>query len=377
MKVKHDVIDTDMNVSNDDMNQHIDPSGQSKSLSSRSLSPVEQLNMTDSVSHSHAHNAVPVPVVVQDQALSANADDGDGRGRRISSGSVSAASVSSSPSGAAQIIADDGDVDNRNGGNSSRPSPAEIPPEPDHLVKSEDNGLEDDREDHENDSDSNSGSESDYSYDYDDEDAGHYSGFIMTTEIEPAPATTSNSATPNESASASLVLVPQEEHNGDGTATATSTSASAGNAAKHVVEDEDAKETQVPQFATLQTSGHKLTNSNGNINRSNSNVAPLKSKYKEPTQQAKSMSHKAHSETSGGRRRLASDLFKVMMTDTKEAGFEVEQKDEESMDTWIVRLFKFDEDSDLHKDLLVLGLDCVELEMNFPEQVGTTLFKKF
>ena len=40
------------------------------------------------------------------------------------------------------------------------------------------------------------------------------------------------------------------------------------------------------------------------------------------------------------------------------------------MDKLTIKLFKFDEDSDLHKDLLVLGLDCVELEMNFPEQVS-------
>merc|ERR1719276_706200 len=38
------------------------------------------------------------------------------------------------------------------------------------------------------------------------------------------------------------------------------------------------------------------------------------------------------------------------------------------MDNWKVNLFNFDEDSELQKDLLVLGVDHVELEMKFPDQ---------
>jgi len=57
-----------------------------------------------------------------------------------------------------------------------------------------------------------------------------------------------------------------------------------------------------------------------------------------------------------------------MMADTDEAGFKIEPKSEDSMDRWTIKLFAFDEDSNLCKDLMVLGLDHVELEMSFPDQ---------
>jgi ubiquitin-conjugating enzyme E2 Q len=63
------------------------------------------------------------------------------------------------------------------------------------------------------------------------------------------------------------------------------------------------------------------------------------------------------------------DLYKAMTNDSTEAGYEVMQKDDSCMNKWTVKLFNFDPDSELHKDLLVLGLDHVELEMNFPDQV--------
>merc|ERR1719199_2071977 len=56
------------------------------------------------------------------------------------------------------------------------------------------------------------------------------------------------------------------------------------------------------------------------------------------------------------------------MNDTAEAGFNIEPKSEDSMDTWTIRLFGFDADSNLSQDLLVLGLEHIELEMRFPEQ---------
>merc|ERR1719199_1582712 len=56
------------------------------------------------------------------------------------------------------------------------------------------------------------------------------------------------------------------------------------------------------------------------------------------------------------------------MNDTAEAGFNIEPKSEDSMDTWTIRLFGFDADSNLSQDLMVLGLDHVELEMSFPDQ---------
>jgi len=89
--------------------------------------------------------------------------------------------------------------------------------------------------------------------------------------------------------------------------------------------------------------------------------------YKEPSQAAVRMSLRAERETSGGKRRLASDLYKIMIRDTEEAGFQLEPSSPDSMDRWTIRLFQFDEDSNLSKDMLVLGLDHIELEMSFPE----------
>ena len=201
--------------------------------------------------------------------------------------------------------------------------PAEIPPEHDDVEKSniENRGEDDDNEEDD---------ESEYSYDYEDDDDGHFSGFLVSSGTN-GPAS----------------VVPQED---------TSNSKK-----QNVIEDEDRQ--------------GKDSDSNGNVVQYASldfgKVSDSKkSGWKEPTQKAVSMSLRAENEKSGGRRRLAADLYKVMMTDTTEAGFEVEQKDDECMDKWIVKLFHFDSDSDLHKDLLVLGLDHVELEMNFPEQVS-------
>ncbi|KAI2508223.1 hypothetical protein MHU86_6152 [Fragilaria crotonensis] len=90
--------------------------------------------------------------------------------------------------------------------------------------------------------------------------------------------------------------------------------------------------------------------------------------YKEPSKEAVTMSLRAERETTGGKRRLASDLYKIMLRDTVEAGFRLEPSSADSMDKWTIKLFQFDEDSNLHKDMLVLGLDHIELEMSFPDQ---------
>ena len=79
------------------------------------------------------------------------------------------------------------------------------------------------------------------------------------------------------------------------------------------------------------------------------------------------MSLRAEREKTGGRRRLASDLYKIMMNDTEVAGYSIEPRSEESMDTWTIRLFGFDGDSNLHRDMLVVGIDHIELEMGFPD----------
>jgi len=233
-------------------------------------------------------------------------------------------------------------------GDNSNSGPAEIPPETDGQDQV-DPGEDDDDDDDD---------ESDYSYDYDEEDDGHFAGFLAYDGGHGA-------------AGHGAAVVPQE-HSDAPIETDTNMDGK-----KNIVEDEET------------TSAHASTSANNNKNNKLNNDSSAesgsggmqfaslettsaavgsKTKWKEPTRAAVSMSLRAEREKSGGRRRLAADLYKVMMTDTQEAGFAVEQNDDECMDEWTVRLFKFDEDSDLHKDLLVLGLDHVELKMNFPEQ---------
>ena len=92
-----------------------------------------------------------------------------------------------------------------------------------------------------------------------------------------------------------------------------------------------------------------------------------KSKWKEPSKEAVNMSLRAQQETTGGKRRLAQDLYKIMMSDTRQAGFSLEPASHDQMDKWRIQLFQFDEDSNLAKDMVVLGVDHVELEMTFPD----------
>lgn len=93
-----------------------------------------------------------------------------------------------------------------------------------------------------------------------------------------------------------------------------------------------------------------------------------KQKWRQPSEEAVNMSLRAEKETSGGKRRLAQDLYRIMNQDTEEAGFSLEPSQEDSMDKWTIQLFQFDEDSKLAKDMKVLGVSTVELEMSFPDQ---------
>jgi ubiquitin-conjugating enzyme E2 Q len=88
--------------------------------------------------------------------------------------------------------------------------------------------------------------------------------------------------------------------------------------------------------------------------------------WRDPSKEAIKMSLRAERETTGGKRRLASDLYKIMMADTREQGFLLEPKSEDSMDVWVIKLFQFDKDSNLHKDMIILGIEHIELEMTFP-----------
>jgi len=211
--------------------------------------------------------------------------------------------------------------------------PAEIVPETD--ADKDENDEEDDED------------ESEYEYDYEDEDGG-FMGFLEPSEAAYISVVDHNNGT---------AVVPQdsEETYGhapnkveeDGIIRKTPGISIAGSSTSSSAQVED-----ITQFATVDSTGVKAT----------------KSKWKEPSQQAISMSLRAEKEKSGGKRRLASDLYRVMMSDTQEAGFHVEQGEGDSMDNWKVNLFNFDEDSELQKDLLVLGVDHVELEMKFPDQ---------
>jgi ubiquitin-conjugating enzyme E2 Q len=97
-------------------------------------------------------------------------------------------------------------------------------------------------------------------------------------------------------------------------------------------------------------------------------AAELKKKWKEPSRAAVSMSLRAQQETSGSKRRLAQDLYRIMNQDTEEAGFSLAPQSEDCMDKWTIKLFQFDEDSNLAKDMLVLCQDHIQLEMKFPNQ---------
>lgn len=104
------------------------------------------------------------------------------------------------------------------------------------------------------------------------------------------------------------------------------------------------------------------------VDNTSRNAAVATKKWKEPTREAVDMSLRAQTESSGGKRRLAQDLYKIMNQDTQEAGFSLAPKSEDSMDNWTIKLFQFDEESNLSKDMRVLNIDHIELEMKFPEQ---------
>jgi len=61
-------------------------------------------------------------------------------------------------------------------------------------------------------------------------------------------------------------------------------------------------------------------------------------------------------------------LYRIMNQDTEEAGFSLSPQSEDSMDKWTIKLFQFDGDSNLAKDMMVLGIDHIQLEMEFPNQ---------
>lgn len=208
----------------------------------------------------------------------------------------------------------------------------------------EEDGEEEENEDADDDDD-----ESEYEYEYEDEDQGHYSGFLIPTEpIETNYANNNNNATSSAAGGSDVNVVAAED-----IASAGAASASAGG---------EAPRTMHRAVSRLSESGRSTPMPETNP------PDERKQKWREPTRAAVNMSLRAEKEKTGGRRRLASDLYKIMMADTIEAGFSLEPADEDSMEKWRISLFGFDEDSNLAKDLMVCNNDNVELEMSFPDQ---------
>jgi len=112
----------------------------------------------------------------------------------------------------------------------------------------------------------------------------------------------------------------------------------------------------------------EITTTKPNTQNSNSTASVVVEPWREPSKQAVSMSLRAERETTGGKRRLASDLYKIMTADTQKAGFDLKPKSEDSMDKWLIHLHGFDKDSNLAKDMAILGIYHIELEMTFPDQ---------
>ena len=165
----------------------------------------------------------------------------------------------------------------------------------------------------------NADDESDYSYTYDDEEE-EYSGFLIPTVQPP-------------------VRVEED---------APAANATASSAADAVV----TTAADIAKATTTEETSNKES----------------PKKWIPPPPEAITMSIRAQSESTGSRRRLASDLYKIMASTTSSSGFTLSPSCEDSMDKWTIHLFGFDEDSNLAKDLRVVGLESVELEMSFPDQ---------
>ena len=184
--------------------------------------------------------------------------------------------------------------------------------------------------------------EEDYEYEYEDEDDTQFGGLLATNQVYP-------SFTSSTAASSSAV--------------------GSSGAPAHIIDDSEPPEPPSSSSASRsdqQNSSFSTISSTSAVGSSASSAA-RKSTWREPSKQAVSMSLRAEREKTGGKRRLAADLSKIMMSDTREAGFTMEPQSEDSMEKWTIKLFQFDEDSKLHKDMLVLGIDHIELEMRFPE----------
>jgi len=236
-------------------------------------------------------------------------------------------------------------------------------------------------------------------YEYDDDD-GHYGGFIVEHDSSMFHSSTSaSSGGHGHGQVGSAAVVPRDDEDmndnndadvdtdaevsGSASAAVLGSASSSASASSRTISRETSvyDDGNTIQFASLDQSAALLPSSSASTSKAKStsnsetestststSTKSTKSTWREPSQQAVSMSLRAEREKTGGRRRLAADLYKIMTVDTAEAGFSVESASENSMDKWTIRLFAFDKDSNLHEDMLVLGLDHIELEMSFPDQ---------
>jgi ubiquitin-conjugating enzyme E2 Q len=216
----------------------------------------------------------------------------------------------------------------------------------DFVVDDEDDVIKDDDGDDDDDDESN------YSYAYDDEEEGHYSGFLIPTDqfevvAPPLPPPVNVVVAEDFAAAAAATNGFGGEEGGTGCRS------SSGTDTRSMARGDDRRPIPPPQPVVPETRPRE---------------EERKQKWREPTRAAVNMSLRAEKEKTGGRRRLASDLYKIMSADTQEAGFSLQPCDEDSMERWCIKLFGFDEDSNLAKDLMVCGMDHVELEMSFPDQ---------
>jgi len=173
-------------------------------------------------------------------------------------------------------------------------------------------------------------------YEYEDDDDAAFSGFLMANNNYGTTSSNSN-VTTSSNAPARIV----EEDTGTVAASRSSATSTKLTTAASALEDEES-EVAISE-------------------------APRK-KWREPSRAAVSMSLRAQQATSGSKRRLAQDLYRIMNQDHEEAGFSLAPQVEDSMEKWTIKLFQLDPDSNLAKDMMVLGIGHIELEMRFPEQ---------
>lgn len=185
--------------------------------------------------------------------------------------------------------------------------------------------------------------ESDYEYAYEDEEDSHFAGFLQQPPAD---------------------LVWNSNH---GTTSRTVSGNDDGNEQNHHHRT-DQNNNSIHLSASSVATSDETSQPSENDGVTDTSLSIVKKQWKEPSRAAVKMSLRAERETSGGKRRLAQDLYKIMMGDTTEQGFKLEPSCEDSMDKWKIVLFGFDEDSNLAKDLKLIGMDGVELEMSFPDQ---------